>query len=174
MELEIGIDTHTQGIVTVWACRHAFGSTGLVKISRSIDPLDARLSSDGRISHGFSRSNLIFRSHLAVITACMAFVYCCSSLSAEEIFQFRGPNGDGVYSEHSPKSWNDDSNVRWSVDVPGGGWSSPVVAGDFVFVTTAVAEGDVGPKGFGEGVQSMGSFFVRKHRTSPIVSKYTA
>ena len=97
----------------------------------------------------------------------MAFVYCCSSLSAEEIFQFRGPSGDGVYSEDSPKSWNGDSNVRWSVGVPGGGWSSPVVAGDFVFVTTAVAEGDVGPKGFGEGVQSMGSFFRSKAPDKP-------
>lgn len=88
----------------------------------------------------------------------MIVICCCVTSSAEEVSQFRGPSGNGVFPELLPQTWNDDTNVLWSVDIPGGGWSSPVIAGDRVFLTTAIADGDTGPKGFGEGVQSMGSF----------------
>ena len=73
--------------------------------------------------------------------------------------QFRGPDGNGVYPQGVPTEWDGSGDVSWSVEIPGGGWSSPVAARGVVFVTTAVADGESRPKGFGEGVQSMGSFF---------------
>lgn len=73
--------------------------------------------------------------------------------------QFRGPDGNGVYPQGVPTEWDGSADVSWSVEIPGGGWSSPVAAKGVVFVTTAVADGESRPKGFGEGVQSMGSFF---------------
>ena len=56
--------------------------------------------------------------------------------------QFRGPAGRAVSSIASlPTTWSTTMNVAWKVDVPGRGWSSPIVWGDQVFVTTAVSPG---------------------------------
>jgi outer membrane protein assembly factor BamB len=56
--------------------------------------------------------------------------------------QFRGPNGAGVADESSlPERWSTTDNVAWVVDVPGRGWSSPIVWRDRVFVTSAVSGG---------------------------------
>lgn len=68
---------------------------------------------------------------------------------------FRGPAGNGVVAAH-PLRWNDEENLAWKVEVPGGGWSSPVVVEDRVFVTTAVQpdkEGGGRPLGFMGGVR---------------------
>lgn len=86
---------------------------------------------------------------------------------AEDVSQFRGPNGNGVFSDGLPTDWDGQGSAKWSVDVPGGGWSSPVSAKGRIYVTTAVGEGDSGPKGFGEGTQSMGDFFRSKAPDTP-------
>jgi outer membrane protein assembly factor BamB len=55
--------------------------------------------------------------------------------------QFRGPTGQGTSDERGlPLEWSESQNVVWKADVPGHGWSSPVVAGGRVWVTTAVKE----------------------------------
>ena len=53
--------------------------------------------------------------------------------------QFRG-SSSGVAADNPalPDTWSETQNVAWKVDVPGRSWSSPVVWGDHVFVTTAV------------------------------------
>jgi outer membrane protein assembly factor BamB len=56
----------------------------------------------------------------------------------EEWPQFRGPTGQGLSaSKKLPTEWSDTKNVAWSKEVPGSGWSSPVVAGGKVYLTTA-------------------------------------
>jgi outer membrane protein assembly factor BamB len=56
--------------------------------------------------------------------------------------QFRGPAGRAVSTiDTLPTTWSTTMNVRWSSDVPGRGWSSPIVWGDQIFVTTAVSPG---------------------------------
>ena len=63
---------------------------------------------------------------------------------AEDWPQFRGPGGQGASAETGlPLQWSESSNVMWKVPIAGRGWSSPVVAGDRVWLTTAVDEGDV-------------------------------
>lgn len=58
---------------------------------------------------------------------------------------FRGPTGQGLAeSANPPTLWGPDRNVTWKADIPGNGWSSPVVAGGRVYVTTAVEQGDAG------------------------------
>ena len=53
--------------------------------------------------------------------------------------QFRGPNGSGVADEAAlPVRWTTAEHVAWVADLPGRGWSSPIVWGDRVFVTSAV------------------------------------
>ena len=55
---------------------------------------------------------------------------------------FRGPTGQGVSSERNlPLTWGLQENLAWRVDIPGVGWSSPVVWGDRVFLTSASADG---------------------------------
>jgi hypothetical protein len=53
--------------------------------------------------------------------------------------QFRGP-ASGVAADDPalPDTWSTTQNVAWKMDVPGRGWSSPVVWGDHVFITAAV------------------------------------
>ena len=56
--------------------------------------------------------------------------------------QFRGPTGQGVSDEQGlPLTWSETKNVRWKVAIPGRGWSSPVVQGDRIWLTTATEEG---------------------------------
>jgi outer membrane protein assembly factor BamB len=52
--------------------------------------------------------------------------------------QWRGPSGQGVVEGSGfPDSWSDKENVRWKVEVPGRGNSSPIVWKDRIFLTTA-------------------------------------
>jgi outer membrane protein assembly factor BamB len=64
------------------------------------------------------------------------------SIHAEDWPQFRGPTGQGVSTEqHLPFEWSESRNVLWKSPVPGSGWSSPVIAGGRVWLTTAVPQG---------------------------------
>jgi len=53
---------------------------------------------------------------------------------------FRGPSMSGLAIEAKlPDRWSTTDHVRWSVEVPGQGWSSPVVANGTVYVTSAIS-----------------------------------
>jgi outer membrane protein assembly factor BamB len=48
----------------------------------------------------------------------------------------------------APLRWDDSTNVRWKLELEGRGHSTPVVAGDLLFLTTAVPTGKrTGPQG---------------------------
>ena len=52
--------------------------------------------------------------------------------------QWRGPRGDGVaVNQELPTRWTKEQNVRWRVDVPGRGHSSPIVINGLVVLATA-------------------------------------
>jgi outer membrane protein assembly factor BamB len=56
--------------------------------------------------------------------------------------QFRGPGARGVAENpRLPERWSATENVEWRTDVPGRGWSCPIVAGNRVFLTTVASEG---------------------------------
>ena len=42
-----------------------------------------------------------------------------------------------------PATWSKTENVVWKIPVPGVGWSSPIVWGDRIFLTTALSSGEV-------------------------------
>lgn len=68
------------------------------------------------------------------------FLFVAATITAGEVAwpQFRGPGGSAVADGATlPVEWSATKNVAWSADVPGNGWSSPIVAGQRVFVTTA-------------------------------------
>ena len=56
--------------------------------------------------------------------------------------QFRGPNANPVGADaRLPEEWSKTKNVEWSAEIPGRGWSSPIVIGGKVFLTTATTDG---------------------------------
>jgi outer membrane protein assembly factor BamB len=62
--------------------------------------------------------------------------------------QWRGPLGTGVATHADPPTvWSesDGTNVRWRTAIPGRGHSTPIVWGNRVFLTTAIAVGDALP-----------------------------
>ena len=61
---------------------------------------------------------------------------------AENWPQFRGPNGTGrAEATGLPVKWSEEENVRWKTPIHGKGWSSPVVWGNQVWLTTATPDG---------------------------------
>ncbi len=56
--------------------------------------------------------------------------------------QFRGPTGQG-HSDATglPSNWSESEHVRWKTPLPGKAWSSPVVFGSQVWLTTATEDG---------------------------------
>lgn len=66
---------------------------------------------------------------------------------------WRGPSHTGVASANVPLTWSDTENIKWKVEIPGRGFSTPVVAGNRLFLTTAVPTGkkDAAPAAGGRG-----------------------
>ncbi|HEY4309982.1 MAG TPA: PQQ-binding-like beta-propeller repeat protein [Pirellulales bacterium] len=58
--------------------------------------------------------------------------------------QFRGPAALGTADNPDlPDTWSSTDNIAWKQDTPGRGWSSPIVWGDRVFVTTVTNDEEV-------------------------------
>jgi len=56
--------------------------------------------------------------------------------------QFRGPDGNGVSAATGlPITWSETENVRWKTRIHGRAWSSPIVIGEKVWMTTATEDG---------------------------------
>ena len=56
--------------------------------------------------------------------------------------EFRGPSGQG-YSDDTglPLTWSESENIAWKTPLPGRGWSSPVIAGNQVWLTASHERG---------------------------------
>jgi outer membrane protein assembly factor BamB len=82
----------------------------------------------------------------AITLALAAAVPAANNEEAERFWpQWRGPHSTGASKHASPPlTWNEQSNVRWKIEVPGRGSSSPVVWGNRVFLLTAVPSASPG------------------------------
>ena len=59
---------------------------------------------------------------------------------------WRGPNADGVAVKGSPPvTWSESENIKWKVQLPGKGSSTPVIWGNKIFIETAVPLGEGPP-----------------------------
>ena len=82
-------------------------------------------------------------------------IYFCVALTAALLFiespvhaqdmvwpQFRGPQSNpvGTHAKLADR-WSKTENVEWSLEVPGRGWSSPIVTGGKVYLTTVTTDG---------------------------------
>lgn len=62
-----------------------------------------------------------------------------SASAADRWPQFRGPGGDGIAHDQTiPVTFGESEQVSWKTEVPGRGWSSPVIADNVIWLTTAV------------------------------------
>lgn len=59
---------------------------------------------------------------------------------------WRGPSHTGTAVGDAPLTWGDTANVKWKVEVPGRGFSTPVASGGRIFLTTAVPTGKKAPE----------------------------
>ncbi|HIE94914.1 MAG TPA: hypothetical protein EYQ83_19385, partial [Acidobacteria bacterium] len=86
----------------------------------------------------------MFRRILCLVVSSWCLL---SVAAAQEWPRFRGPDGAGIVTMPDdpalPDTWSRTQNVVWRTDIPGVGWSSPVVWGRTVFVTAVVSDGAV-------------------------------
>ncbi len=76
-------------------------------------------------------------------------LFCASSIIAnaqDRWPQFRGAQSIGVAEDPTlPEKWSATENVAWKTDIAGIGWSSPIVWGNQVFLTSVINSGDTEP-----------------------------
>jgi outer membrane protein assembly factor BamB len=78
-----------------------------------------------------------------MLSRLLAFASLASSLIAADHWpQFRGPTGDGQSDATAlPLKFSDTENVKWKTAIHGKGWSSPVIWGSQIWLTTATEDG---------------------------------
>ena len=70
------------------------------------------------------------------------FAVAATSRAVENWPRFRGPTGQGVSAAKDlPLHWSGTENVAWKTEIPGDGWSSPIVFGDRIFMTSTTELG---------------------------------
>jgi outer membrane protein assembly factor BamB len=70
------------------------------------------------------------------------FLAACAFAAEPEWPGFRGPaSNPSAVKADLPDTWSKTSNIEWTAAVPGLGWSSPIVSGRHVFVTTVTTDG---------------------------------
>ena len=80
----------------------------------------------------------MFRKALALFVV----ILFASAIKADTNWpQFRGSSAGVAEDQRTPDEWNTSKNVLWKIDVPGRGWSSPIVWGQRIFLTTVVKDG---------------------------------
>ncbi|HWG42630.1 MAG TPA: PQQ-binding-like beta-propeller repeat protein [Gemmataceae bacterium] len=81
-----------------------------------------------------------------VFTLTTLFVLCLAPVvRADDWPEFRGPTGQGLVTNGElPTTWGKDKNVVWKQTIPGKGWSSPVIVGGRVYLTTSATRKESG------------------------------
>ena len=82
--------------------------------------------------------------------------------------RFRGPDSNPTSDNPNlPVTWSRTENVEWVADVPGVGWSSPIVWGDRIFMTAATSEQPMKPPSLGTEFSNEYIAELRKQGLSP-------
>ncbi len=68
--------------------------------------------------------------------------FSASATAGENWPDFRGPAMDGHSdAQELPLEWSEQKNVRWKTAIAGRGWSTPVIWGEQIWLTTATSDG---------------------------------
>ncbi len=77
-----------------------------------------------------------------VLLSAFLLTLSAASRAGENWPQFRGPTGQGFADATGlPVTWSETENVKWKTPLKGKAWSSPVVWGAQIWVTTATEDG---------------------------------
>ena len=81
---------------------------------------------------------MVFKIFVIVV-----FLALCQSVARAQWTEFRGPRGDGIVPKAAalPLHWSETNNIKWKTEIPHRGWSTPVVMGGQVWLTTATPDG---------------------------------
>ena len=73
----------------------------------------------------------------------VAAAVLCAAVEPEPSWpQFRGPDANPVGADSKlPSRWSKTENVEWSTPIPGRGWSSPIVTGGKIYLTSVTTDG---------------------------------
>ena len=72
-----------------------------------------------------------------VVLAGVVFSAAPATVEEQNWARWRGPYDTGMAASAARTHWSATENVKWKIDVPGKGLSSPVIWGDKIFLTTA-------------------------------------
>ena len=94
------------------------------------------------------RSDSLARRLVSALSVLAAVLIAGHAHATDNWPQFRGPGANPAIADNPnlPETWSTTENVEWVADVTGLGWSSPIVWGDKVFVTTAVGKSGTAPE----------------------------
>src|SRR5689334_1039626 len=92
-----------------------------------------------------SDTNHLMRKRLRVLLWLVGAAACAYAASVDGWPRWRGPHDNGMAAGDAPLHWSDTEHMAWKATVPGKGHSSPVIWGDRLFLTTAVATGAAPP-----------------------------
>jgi len=82
----------------------------------------------------------------ALVVAAFALTAVVAASASDQWPMFRGPDIGAIPDDPNlPETWSDTENVKWKTNIPGLGWSSPVVWDDHIFVTSAISSGEEKP-----------------------------
>ncbi len=91
---------------------------------------------------------------LLLFICLIVWLFVSSCTQKQNWPQFRGAESSMVSAaKNLPAVWGDDKNIAWKYKLEGGGWSSPVVWGNKIFIVSAFPENVVS-----ETVQPNGTF----------------
>src|SRR5689334_8343348 len=79
------------------------------------------------------------KRHALALTTALVFWFA-PPMHADDWPEFRGPTGQGLVKGPLPITWSKDKNVVWKQEIPGKGWSSPIVVAGRVYLTTAMPQ----------------------------------
>lgn len=90
------------------------------------------------------RMTILWRSVILTLPLVVALVTMTSALEDENWPSFRGADAMSTAEDDPrlPSTWSSTENVVWKTPIDGLGWSSPVVWGNRIFLTTVVSEGE--------------------------------
>ena len=84
------------------------------------------------------------RNTLRRSLSCLILAGAFSVVAQDNWPQFRGDQALGVaHNPNLPTTWATNQNVAWRTAVPGMGWSSPVVWGESIYLTSVIRDGEV-------------------------------
>src|SRR6266849_4766675 len=111
---------------------------------------------------------ILHRDAIHVVSSMIALNLGAAWGAEPEWPRFRGPDANPAVAKGKlPEKWSKTENVEWAAEIPGRGWSSPIVSGGKVFLTTVITEGKSKPPQIGTEYSNQYAAELTKQGLSP-------